>query len=98
MPGQRALLWLLKSGAVSDLAYLSHPTFLKAVAHCLVAENGLRYLFHWIMVEDNLFALVDVKLGRGNSFWRGRLLRYTTSEIIKYSRVHRNALLRRPRP
>lgn len=75
-PGQRALLWLVKSGAVSDLAYLSHPTFLKAVAHCLVAEGGSKYLFQWIMVKDNPLAPVDVKIGRDNSFWRGRLLLY----------------------
>jgi len=71
-PGQRAFLWLLKSGAVDDLAYLSHPTFLKAVVHCLVAEDGLKYLFHSIMVKDNPIAPVDVKFGRENSFWRGR--------------------------
>jgi hypothetical protein len=50
---------------------------LKAVVHCLVAEDGLKYLFHWIMVKDNPLAPVDVKLGRENSFWRGRLLLYT---------------------
>jgi len=76
-PGQRALLWLIKSGAVGDLAYLSHPTFLKAVAHCLVVEDGLRYLIHWIMVKDNPLAPTVVQVGRDNSFWRGRLLLHT---------------------
>jgi hypothetical protein len=76
-PGQRALLWLVKSGAVSDLAYLSHPTFLKAVAHCLVAEDGLKYLLQWILVKDNPLAPADVQIGRENSFWRARLLLYT---------------------
>ena len=73
-PGQRALLWLLRSGAVSEIAYLSHPTFLKAITHCLVAENGLRYLLQWIMVKDNPLAPGGVAHGRENSFWRGRLL------------------------
>jgi hypothetical protein len=76
-PGQRALLWLLNSGAVSDIAYLAHPTFLRAVTHCLVAEGGLGYITHWMMVKDNPLAPVGVNIGRDNSFWRGRLLLYT---------------------
>lgn len=81
-PGQHALLCLLKSDALHDLAYLAHPTFLSAVAHCLVAEGGLGYLLHWTMVEDNPIATVAMdalggKFGRDNSFWRGRLLLHT---------------------
>ena len=76
-PGQRALLWLLESGAVHDVAYVAHPTFLKTVTHCLVAEDGLEYLQHRILVKDNPLAPTSVAIGRDNSFWRGRLLLHT---------------------
>ena len=81
-PGQRALLWLLKSNALHDLAFLAHPTFLSAVTHCLIAEDGLKYIIHWLMVKDNPLAPaptrdIAVTIGRDNSFWRARLLVHT---------------------
>jgi hypothetical protein len=80
-PGQRALLWLLKSNAVRDIAFLKHPTLLRAISHCLVAEGGFRWLQDWLTQEDNPMAsLTDSKvrvLGQPDNFWRGRLLLHT---------------------
>jgi hypothetical protein len=78
-PGRRALLWLLNSDAVRSWAYLTHPTFLRAVSHCLIAEDGLKYLLQWILVEDNPLspATAGQRIGKQNAFWRGSLLLHT---------------------
>lgn len=78
-PGQRALIWLLKSGAMGDSAFLEHQTFLKAISHCLVAEDGMKWLRDWLTAHQSPLAPA-VKSGDvviGHSLWRGRLLLHT---------------------
>jgi hypothetical protein len=89
-PGQRALLWLLKSNAVRDIAFLKHPTLLRAISHCLVAEGGFRWLQDWLTQEDNpLSSLTDPEvreLGQPDNFWRGRLLLHTMEAQAYWTR------------
>jgi hypothetical protein len=89
-PGQRALLWLLKSNAIRDIAFLEHPTVLRSVSHCLVAEGGLRWLQDWLTQTDNPLASLPKSEALvpdlTDRFWRGRVLLNTVEAQANWTR------------
>lgn len=75
-PGQCALLWLLKAQGMRSFDFVNHPTFLKAIAHCLVAEDKIPYLQNWMTASDDPLSHLASESVQ-HELWRGRILLHT---------------------
>lgn len=54
--GQYTLLWPLKAQGMQTTAFVYHPTSLKVVTYCLVAEQQIDIVIDWIATVDGPLA------------------------------------------
>jgi hypothetical protein len=59
------------------LNFLGHPTFLRDVVHCLVAESNLQVLTEWILATDSSQQPLPSLMVTSSQIGRARILKYT---------------------